>query len=126
MTGNTKEGRILIGTLATIFIVLLSIGLLAESSNPALSNLAVNQSSGNLEGKEVRFGTENSMMFIVSTTSTGTGSVNSMIDSYTALGGAVPRCLLMIGSLFAGDGSPSHCPYVRDTGRIHSRPDGRT
>jgi K+-transporting ATPase, KdpA len=105
MTGNTKEGRILIGTLTTLFIVLLSIGLLAESSNPALSNLAVNQSSGNLEGKEVRFGTENSMMFIVTTTGTGTGSVNSMIDSYTAIGGAVPLFLLMIGSLFAGDGS---------------------
>lgn len=105
MTGKTKEGWILIGTLTTIFIVMLSIGLLAESSNPALSNLAVNQSSGNLEGKEVRFGTENSVMFAVSTTSTGTGSVNSMLDSYTALGGAVPLFLLMLGSLFAGDGS---------------------
>src|SRR5674476_172827 len=105
MTGNTKQGWILIGTLTTIFIVMLSIGLLAESSNPALSNLAVNQSSGNLEGKEVRFGTENSVMFSVSTTATGTGSVNSMIDSYTALGGFVPLFLLMLGSLFAGEGS---------------------
>ena len=105
MTGNTKEGWILIGTLTTVFIILLSIGLLAESSNPALSNLAVNQSMGNMEGKEVRFGTENSVMFTVSTTSTGTGSVNSMLDSYTAIGGAVPLFLLMIGSLFAGDGS---------------------
>jgi len=105
MTGNTKQGWILIGTLTTIFIVMLSIGLLAESSNPALSNLAVNQSSGNLEGKEVRFGTENSVMFTVTTTSTGTGSVNSMIDSYTALGGFVPLFLLMLGSLFAGEWS---------------------
>jgi K+-transporting ATPase ATPase A chain len=105
MTGKTKEGWILVGTLTTVFIVMLSIGLLAESSNPALSNLAVNQSMGNLEGKEVRFGTDNSVMFIVSTTSTGTGSVNSMIDSYTAIGGAVPLFLLMVGSLFAGDGS---------------------
>ena len=105
MTGNTKQGWILIGTLTTIFIIMLSIGLLAESSNPALSNLAVNQSSGNLEGKEVRFGTENSVMFTVSTTSTGTGSVNSMIDSYTALGGFVPLFLLLLGSLFAGEGS---------------------
>jgi K+-transporting ATPase ATPase A chain len=105
MTGNTKEGWILIGTLTTVFIVLLSIGLLAESSNPALSNLAVNQSMGNMEGKEVRFGTDQSMMFTVSTTSTGTGSVNSMLDSYTAIGGAVPLFLLMICSLFAGDGS---------------------
>ena len=105
MTGNTKQGWILIGTLTTIFSVMLSIGLLAESSNPALSNLAVNQSSGNLEGKEVRFGTENSVMFTVTTTSTGTGSVNSMIDSYTALGGFVPLFLLMLGSLFAGEGS---------------------
>ncbi len=105
MTGNTKEGWILIGTLTTIFVVMLSIGLLAESSNPAFSNLAVNQSSGNLEGKEVRFGTESSVMFTVSTTSTGTGSVNSMIDSYTAVGGFVPLFLLLLGSLFAGEGS---------------------
>ncbi|HYB59735.1 MAG TPA: potassium-transporting ATPase subunit KdpA, partial [Candidatus Acidoferrales bacterium] len=60
---------------------------------------------GNLEGKEVRFGTAGSVLFTVTTASTGTGSVNSMLDSYTAVGGLVPLSLLMLNSPFAGEGS---------------------
>jgi len=105
LVGNTREAWVLIGALIVIFVVMLSIGLAAESSNQALSNFAINQSSGNLEGKEIRFGVGGSMMFTVTTTSTGTGSVNSMLDSYTALGGLVPLSLLMLNSPFAGEGS---------------------
>jgi K+-transporting ATPase ATPase A chain len=105
LVGNTREAWVLIGAILAIFIVLLSIGLAAEASNPALSSLAVNQSTGNLEGKEVRFGVSGSMMFTVTTASTGTGSVNSMLDSYTALGGLVPLSLLMLNSPFGGEGS---------------------
>jgi K+-transporting ATPase ATPase A chain len=104
VAGNSKEGWVLIGSMLLIFIVMFSIGTVAESSNHALP-LAVNQSSGNLEGKEVRFGTAGSVLFTVTTASTGTGSVNSMLDSYTALGGLVPLSLLMLNSPFAGEGS---------------------
>jgi K+-transporting ATPase ATPase A chain len=104
VVGNRREGWILIGSMLTIFIVMFSIGSIAEASNHALSPV-VNQSSGNLEGKEVRFGTTESVLFTVTTTSTGTGSVNSMLDSYTALGGLVPLSLLMLNSPFAGEGS---------------------
>ncbi|MEI7827238.1 MAG: potassium-transporting ATPase subunit KdpA [Euryarchaeota archaeon] len=105
LVGNTREAWVLIGALILIFVVMLSVGLAAESSNQALSHLAINQSSGNLEGKEVRFGVGGSVLFTVTTTSTGTGSVNSMLDSYTALGGLVPLSLLMLNSPFSGDGS---------------------
>lgn len=104
MVGNSKEGWVLIGALAAILIVLLSIGLVAESSNPALSSIAVNQASGNLEGKEVRFGTEGSVIFTTETAATATGSVNSMLDSYTALGGLVALSLLMVNCVFGGVG----------------------
>ncbi len=56
LVGNSREAWVLIGALLLIFVVMLSVGLAAESSNQALSNFAVNQSSGNLEGKEIRFG----------------------------------------------------------------------
>jgi len=105
MVGNRKEAWVLIGALILIFIVMVSIGLAAESSNQAVSDFAINQSSGNLEGKETRFGVGGSVLFTVTTTSTGTGSVNSMLDSYTALGGLVPLSLLMLNAPFAGEGS---------------------
>jgi K+-transporting ATPase ATPase A chain len=105
LVGNTKEAWILIAALIAIFAVMLAVGLAAESGNQALSKLAVNQSNGNLEGKEIRFGVGGSMLFTVTTTSTGTGSVNSMLDSYTAVGGLVPLSLLMLNSPFAGEGS---------------------
>jgi K+-transporting ATPase ATPase A chain len=104
VVGNSREGWVLIGSMLLIFVVMFSIGTVVESSNHALP-LAVNQSSGNLEGKEVRFGTAGSVLFTVTTASTGTGSVNSMLDSYTALGGLVPLSLLMLNSPFAGEGS---------------------
>jgi len=105
MVGNRKEAWVLIGALILIFAVMVSVGLAAESSNQALANVAVNQSRGNLEGKEVRFGVGGSVLFTVTTASTGTGSVNSMLDSYTALGGLVPLSLLMLNAPFAGEGS---------------------
>jgi K+-transporting ATPase ATPase A chain len=105
LVGNTREAWVLIGAILIIFMVMLSIGLAAEASNPGLSGLAVNQSAGNMEGKELRFGVGSSMLFTVTTASTGTGSVNSMLDSYTAIGGLVPLSLLMLNSPFAGEGS---------------------
>jgi potassium-transporting ATPase potassium-binding subunit len=64
------------------------------------------QSGGNMEGKEVRFGIFNSALFATSTTGTSCGSVNSMHDSYTPLGGMVPMWLIQLGEvIFGGVGS---------------------
>jgi K+-transporting ATPase ATPase A chain len=100
--GNTKEGLILIGVLSAVLIAFLLIGVVSESSNPAL--VGVNQSLGNMEGKEVRFGTVGSASFGAITTATATGSVNSMHDSYTPLTGAVCFSLMFVNAVFGGDG----------------------
>ena len=55
-----------------------------------------------MEGKEVRFGPAAWGLFAASTTGTSTGSVNSMHDSYTPLGGAVPMVNIMFGEISPG------------------------
>lgn len=62
----------------------------------------VDQSGGNLEGKEVRFGVGASGLWAASTTGTSNGSVNSMHDSYTPLGGMVPLAHMMLGEVSPG------------------------
>ena len=64
------------------------------------------QSGGNMEGKEVRFGIANSALWATATTAASNGSVNSMHDSFTPLGGLVPMWLMQLGEVvFGGVGS---------------------
>jgi len=64
------------------------------------------QADGNMEGKEVRFGVANSALWAVATTAASNGSVNSMHDSYTPMGGLFPMFLMMTGEVvFGGVGS---------------------
>jgi K+-transporting ATPase ATPase A chain len=64
------------------------------------------QAGGNMEGKEVRFGIANSALWASATTAASNGSVNSMHDSYTPLGGLVPMWLMQLGEvIFGGVGS---------------------
>ena len=64
------------------------------------------QSGGNLEGKEVRFGSANSALWATATTAASNGAVNSMHDSFTPLGGLVPLWLMELGEVvFGGVGS---------------------
>src|SRR5207302_2681197 len=60
------------------------------------------QPGGNMEGKEVRFGPAASGLFAASTTGTSTGSVDSMHDSFTPLGGAAPLVNIMLGEVDPG------------------------
>jgi K+-transporting ATPase ATPase A chain len=77
-----------------------------------LAKLGVDQtaselhSGGNMEGKEARFGVVNSALWATATTAASNGSVNSMHDSYTPLGGLVPMWLMQLGEvIFGGVGS---------------------
>ena len=64
------------------------------------------QAGGNMEGKEVRFGIANSAIWAMATTDASNGSVNSMHDSYTPLGGLVPMVNIQLGEIiFGGVGS---------------------
>ncbi len=78
------------------------------NGNPKLDALKVNQANtstlpgGNLEGKEVRFGTPASATWAASTTGTSNGSVNSMHDSFTPLGGMMPLLHMQLGEVSPG------------------------
>ncbi len=64
------------------------------------------QAGGNMEGKEMRFGIANSALWATATTAASNGSVNSMHDSFTPLGGLVPMWLMQLGEVvFGGVGS---------------------
>jgi len=60
------------------------------------------QSGGNMEGKEVRFGIANSALWTTATTSASNGSVNSMHDSFTPIGGLVPMWMIQLGEVVYG------------------------
>jgi K+-transporting ATPase ATPase A chain len=72
--------------------------------NPAIGAMEVDQSTGSMEGKEVRFGAALSALWASSTTVTSNGSVNSMHDSMTALGGLVPMVGMWLNNVFGGVG----------------------
>ncbi len=102
---NKRHAWILYGSLMLVFVLFLAAGIFFESHPGNIYNrLQVNAVAGNMEGKEVRFGAEQSAMFATVTTAFSTGSVNSMHDSYTPLGGAIPLSLMMINTIFGGDG----------------------
>jgi potassium-transporting ATPase potassium-binding subunit len=102
--------------LAAMSVVLVGFAVLAMSSEQAgnlvLAKLGVDQRpsalqpGGNMEGKEVRFGPAVSALWATATTAASNGSVNSMHDSFTPLGGLAPMALMQIGEVvFGGVGS---------------------
>ncbi len=109
MVGDTRKGWALLAAMTVIFALTLSVAVWAEQSgNPAVAGLNVDQSAsnlqpgGNMEGKEVRFGIANSALWATATTSASNGSVNSMHDSYTPVGGLVPMWLMQLGEVVYG------------------------
>jgi K+-transporting ATPase ATPase A chain len=109
MVGDRRQGRAVFAIMFVIWAGLSLVGMGLEAhGNPRLSALGVDQrassvqAGGNMEGKEVRFGPAASALWAVSTTGTSNGSVNSMHDSYTALGGMVPLTHVMLGEVSPG------------------------
>ena len=76
--------------------------LVRASYESVLHHLGID--GGNMEGKETRFGIGQSALFTTITTAFTTGSVNSMHDSLTPLGGIVPMVLMMLNAVFGGEG----------------------
>ena len=113
MVGDRRQGWALLAAMTILLLCFVPIGLWAEQSgNPLLANLGADQrggaaqSGGNMEGKETRFGIANSVLWSAATTAASNGSVNSMHDSYTPLGGLVPLFLMQFGEVvFGGVGS---------------------
>jgi K+-transporting ATPase ATPase A chain len=103
MVKNQKHGWSVLAAMFLLFLVGVLICWGAESyGNPRLAALGVDQSVGNMEGKEVRFGIFNSALFATVTTDASCGAVNSMHDSFTPLGGLVPMFNMQLGEVVFG------------------------
>lgn len=102
MSGDTKQGWALFAAMSVLFLVGAGASYAAEShANPALASAHVLQ-DGNMEGKEARFGVAASTLFATVTTDASCGAVNSMHDSFTALGGLVPMVNMQLGEVIFG------------------------
>ena len=111
MTGSPRHGWAVWAAMAVLFLAGVTTAYWAEArGNPLVMAAAQHspqhassvQPSGNLEGKEVRFGVANSALFATVTTDTSCGAVNSMHDSFTPLGGMVPLINLMLSEVIFG------------------------
>ena len=111
--GEPRQGRAILAAMLILLAMFIGIMYFAESAgNPKLAELGVDQSSsnlqpgGNMEGKELRFGQANSILWATATTAASNGAVNSMHDSYTPLGGLATLVMMMLGEVvFGGVGS---------------------
>ncbi|OPY59918.1 MAG: Potassium-transporting ATPase A chain [Syntrophorhabdaceae bacterium PtaU1.Bin034] len=102
MIGNRRQGRAIFAAMAVLFLVGLGIVMAAEwRGNPALTKLGITDGI-NMEGKEVRFGVGQSVLWGQSTTATSNGSVNSMHDSAMPLTGLVYMFNMAVGEVIFG------------------------
>jgi K+-transporting ATPase ATPase A chain len=111
MTGSPRHGWAVLGAMIVLWFAATFTIYWAEShASPLLHNVDAKvsqlQSGGNMEGKEVRFGIANSALFSAVTTDASCGAVNSMLDSFTPLGGMIPMLNILLGEVvFGGVGS---------------------
>src|SRR5262249_1822103 len=109
MVGDTRQGWAVLAAMTLIFVPMLALCVGAEQSgNPAFTHLGIDQTAsdmqagGNMEGKGVRFGIANSALWATATTAASNGSVNSMHDSFTPLGGLVPLFMIQMSEVVYG------------------------
>src|SRR5947209_2567186 len=107
MTGSAKHGWAVFAAMAVLFFIGVTVAYWAETrGNPLLAGVdqqaSAMHSGGNMEGKEVRYGIADSVLWATVTTDTSCGAVNSMHDSYTPLGGLVPLANIMLSETIFG------------------------
>lgn len=109
MIKNKKQGIAIF--MAMFLMLVVSLGVIAASEQSAATVLSnngdvnismVDQAGGNMEGKESRFGIATSSTWAAFTTAASNGSVNSMHDSYTPLGGMIEMLQMMLGEVIFG------------------------
>lgn len=104
-TGKPKVGYAFFAAMTVVFVSFVAISVYFEMrGNPKITEMGIDNSLGNMEGKEVRFGNAASSLWGVSTTSTSNGSVNSMHDSHTPLSGGIFMLDMMINAIYGGVG----------------------
>jgi K+-transporting ATPase ATPase A chain len=108
MVKDPKQGWVVFAAMFALWLGAVTIASVAETNgNPKLDPLRVDQTHdagavGNMEGKEVRFGSAGCGVYAPSTTGTSTGAVDCAHDSMTPLGGAVPLANMMLGEVSPG------------------------
>ncbi len=108
MVGDTRQGWAVLAAMTVIFVGLLAVCVVAEQNGHVFVKQGVDhaasalQAGGNMEGKEVRNGIVTSALWATATTAASNGSVNSMHDSYTPIGGLVPMWMIQLGEVVYG------------------------
>jgi potassium-transporting ATPase potassium-binding subunit len=105
MVVRRRLAVVIFATMLAIYIPMVIFGVVQElGGNRAIAAMGVDQSTGSMEGKEVRFGAGLSALWAVTTTATSNGSVNAMHDSLTPLGGLMPLVGMWLNNIFGGVG----------------------
>jgi K+-transporting ATPase ATPase A chain len=109
MVRDTRQGWALFAAMTVLwFAGVFTAYHYEQKGTPMLAKAGIEQvatpeqSGGNMEGKETRFGIANSALFATVTTDASCGAVNSMHDSFTPLGGLVPMFNIMLGEVVFG------------------------
>jgi K+-transporting ATPase ATPase A chain len=103
MVGDRRQGWAVLAAMTLMFVALAAAAMYFEQqANPLLTQLGVDPSAGNMEGKETRFGIADSGLFAAITTAASCGAVNAMHDSFTPLGGLVPLIAMQLGEVVFG------------------------
>lgn len=100
-----KLSNVIFAVMTFLFVIFCSVNIYYETKgNPAIDKLGIAQTTGSMEGKEVRLGAAATALWSVATTSTSNGSVNGMHDSLTPISGGVVILDMMINALYGGVG----------------------
>jgi K+-transporting ATPase ATPase A chain len=109
MTGNRRQGQAIYGVMMFMFLGAVIVAYVAEAHGSPAQHAAglhtqviSGSGGGNMEGKEQRFGIAGSALFDVVTTVTSCGAVNSALESFTGIGGAVPMANLSASEVIFG------------------------
>jgi len=109
MAGKRRQGYAIFATMAVMFLGAACVAYVAEAHGSPAQHAAglhtgviAGSTGGNMEGKEQRFGIAGSALFDVVTTVTSCGAVNSAIESFTGIGGAVPFANLSASEVIFG------------------------
>jgi potassium-transporting ATPase potassium-binding subunit len=109
MSGNRRQGYAIYATMMVMFLGAVCVAYVAEAHGSPAQHAAglhtgviSGSGGGNMEGKEQRFGIAGSALFDTVTTVTSCGSVNSAIESFTGIGGAVPFANLSASEVIFG------------------------
>ena len=108
MVKDTRQGWAVLAAMTVVLVGMLAVCVVAEQTGAVFTKQGADhgasalQAGGNMEGKEVRFGIVNSALWATTTTVASNGSVDSMHDSFTPIGGLVPMWNMQLGEVVYG------------------------